>query len=109
MGFSTTMPSFAASRRKNEASKGALCATKGRSSAKVKNRGSTWEISGCPLTISFVIPVSSVIKYGIGSPGSTRASKRSMTSPNWTFTAPISVIMAFPIPVVSKSKATKPG
>ena len=64
---------------------------------------------GAGSTIDSVMPVSTVIIGGIGTPGFTSDSKRPSSSPPRSLSAPISVIasvLAEP-PVVSRSTTTK--
>ena len=73
-------------------------------------RGSTDSILGASMSISSVMPVSSVINGGSCVPGFTKVLNVPNTSPPQTLTAPISVI-ALPVfgdaPDVSKSRTTK--
>ncbi len=64
---------------------------------------------GEPATIASVMPVSTEMNAGMGSPGSTRVWNSPTTSPPRTLTAPISVMphSAGLPPVVSRSTTTK--
>ena len=67
-------------------------------------RSRTAAIGSAPATIAGVIPVSEVMKGGMGREGLTREENSSATAPSRTRTAPISVISApAPRPVVSRS------
>ena len=93
---------------RNDTSNPALCATSTLSRANSRNAGSTDSIRGACATIASVMPVSTWMNTGIGSPGSTRVWNSPSTSPPRTLTAPTSVIDdadALP-PVVSRSTTT---
>ena len=70
--------------------------------------GRTSSIGGAGRTIASVMPVSTVMNGGIGTPGFTSVSNVPRHSPPRYFTAPISVIWSQPgaAPVVSRSSAT---
>ena len=73
-----------------------------------KNLGNISSIPSASLTISSLIPVNSIILYGIGLLGFTNSLKLSTITPFLIFTAPISIILSFldENPVVSKSNTT---
>jgi len=89
-------------------SKEALCATTTESPINSINLGSISSIDCASLTISSLIPVNSIILYGIGRLGLTNSLKLSIISPFLILTAPISIILSFldENPVVSKSNTT---
>ena len=70
--------------------------------------GNSSPMRGAGTTIASVMPVSSVIVGGIGTPGFTSVSIRPSSSPPRSFSAPISVIRssAGEAPVVSRSSTT---
>src|SRR5699024_7727383 len=87
----------------------ALCATQTVLWANSRNAGSTSVIGGACITMAVVMPVSTVIIGGTGTPGFTSDWNSPSTCPPRTLTAPISVI-AEPDgepPVVSRSTTTK--
>ena len=90
-------------------SKGALCATSTESPANSRNAGSASPSRGASPTIASLMPVSTEMKGGIGTPGLTSVWNSPSRSPPRTFTAPISVIsqLAGDPPVVSRSTTTK--
>ena len=90
------------------ASKCALCAAIGASPMNASSRGSASAAIGCPCSIASLIPVSSVISGPSAWPGSTSWENSPVISPLSSFTAPISIILAFPVfsPVLSKSSTT---
>ena len=57
-----------------------------------RSAGSTSSMPGAGRTIASVMPVSTVMNGGIGTPGFTSVSKVPRRSPARYFTAPISVI-----------------
>ena len=89
-------------------SKSALCAQSGRSPTNSRNCGSASEMSGAPVSIASVMPVSSMI-FGCNFRfGSTNIWNVSITSPRRMMAAPISMIVSCCelSPVVSRSNAT---
>ena len=71
--------------------------------------GSTSSIGGAGISIDSVMPVSTVMNGGIGTPGLTSVSNRPRHSPPRYLTAPTSVIAQSlgDAPVVSRSSTTK--
>ena len=92
----------------NPVSKAALCATNTLPLQNSRNLGNILSIVSLSLTISSVIPVSSVILYGINFSGFTNSLNLSTIFPSSILTAPISIILSFfaENPVVSRSNTT---
>ena len=88
---------------------GALWATHTAPRANSRNAGSTSASPGAGAIIAWVMPVSTVMNGGTGSPGLTRVANSPSSSPARTLTAPISVIPqpSGAPPVVSRSTTTK--
>ena len=102
------VPVRAAAALRKPMSKPALWATSTLPAANSRKAGSAVSMRGASRTMPSVMPVSTEMKAGIGSPGLTRVWNSPRGSPPRTLTAPISVMphSAGAPPVVSRSTTT---
>ena len=106
--LSNLSPSSSAFFFTNPVSNDALCATTMSSPQNSTNLGTMTSYIGASFTMSSFMEVSCSIWYGIGTPGLINSENVSTTSPSFTLTAPISMILLcfFESPVVSISNTT---